>query len=213
MKTIVFVGFRRFGNYLGNTTAIVANQINRKTILGFQIHCNLLNARILQENCGKGLLETARRLDTVGIVAMGMASEKTGLCIESLAINRIHNSKYVPCLMNNKPVNKYRNYGEKCTLDLDSWNILTFQKRCRAEGVSIMDTSTDAGGFCCNQLMYQVHVDQLRDPKKIPFIFIHVPCCPEAISNMAEFTAAGKVTMETSQVIRGLELLLENSSL
>ena len=213
MKTIVFAGFRTFGDYAANTTAIVANQIDRKTILGFEIHCDLLNARISQENRGRGLLEIAWRLGANGIVAMGMASEKTGLCVESVATNRIYNTKYVPSRMNNKPINKYRTYGEKCTLDLEPWNILAFQKRCRAEGISIMDTSTDAGGFCCNQLMYQVHVDQLRDPKKMPFIFIHVPCCPEAVRDMTAFIAAGKVAIEANQVIRGLELLLENSSL
>jgi pyrrolidone-carboxylate peptidase len=213
MRTIIFTGFRPFGTYKANATGMVATQIGGTKMGGFKIASVLYETTISKKNRGAELFAYAKLTNAAAIVSMGMASEKTGLCVEAVAVNRIYHSKYVTGEDNNKPVDASRPYLENLGLDLAPWNVDAFSNRCRAKSIPVMAPSSESGGFCCNQLMYQYRVEQLTRGRQIPFIFFHVPCCPEAVSDPIAFAEAGKVTMETSKIIWGLEVLLEGASL
>jgi hypothetical protein len=48
---------------------------------------------------------------------------------------------------------------------------------------------------------------------KIPSIFIHIPCSPEAVSDPCAFMLSGKSLMTVEDVAIGLETLLERAPL
>ena len=212
MERIIVSGFRKFGDYKTNASQDVAYKMRGMKISGFEIMPAIFDASISRENRGQHLSEIADTVSAKGIITLGMASEKTGLCVERTAKNRIFNEKYVTAPFNNTPVDNRRLYPEKLSLELGMWNIPKWQEKCRQDRIPCTEISDDAGGFCCNQLMYQFCAYQVDASPKIPFIFIHIPCNKEAIADLATFTRAGKVTMEIDQVIDGLILLLANAS-
>jgi pyroglutamyl-peptidase len=212
MRTIVLSGFRAFGNYPVNPTEVVANQLNGCVLSGFVVRSMTFQSLIPQNDNGAILMEFARCFHAAAIISIGMASEKKGLCIERVAVNRIYNDKYCAGL-NNTPVDGCRGYGEKLEADLSQWNIGSFRHICVSENIPVSEISEDAGGFCCNHLMYQVLAAQTawQNLYKVPFIFLHVPCCPEAVCDSDSFTKSGKITMTTEKILRGLELLVGHS--
>lgn len=215
MGSIVLSGFRIFGDYLANPTETVAGQLDGKELAGYKVCGFIFEATIPKEDRGARLLRFANKAKVKGIVSLGMASEKKGLCVESLAFNKICNEKYIPATLNNTPINHKRFYGESLTLDLAPWNIPVFQARCKEEGIPVADVSNDPGGYICNHLMYQVRLAQTAfgELEVIPFAFLHTPCSPPAVRYPEAFTNAGKITMTTVQIIRGLTLFLENAKL
>ena len=141
-----------------------------------------------------------------------MASEKTGLCLETATHNKIQ-SKYCSEEMNGTPINADLRYGAQITLDTVPWNVATFISECRRQNVSMMPPSTDAGGFCCNHLMFQLAMLQRSGHFRIPFVFLHVPCSPEAVTDQETNRASGKILMPIAEVVKGIGILLESASL
>ncbi len=213
MKTIVLSGFKSFGDYVANSSELIVRRLNLTTLASFRVRTILFDANIPETDRGEEIFRFAQSMNASGIISLGMASEKWGLCVECVAVNRVYNTKYVPAEMNGKPINKCKAYGDKVTINLAPWNLQKFLEVCVVEDVPIMRLSHDAGGFCCNHLMYQLHQAQLtsKSQKKIRAIFLHIPCSLETISNLDYFIKSGKVTMDIDEVIRGLALLLENS--
>lgn len=213
-RVIVLSAFRKFGDYLANSTEIVAHRLHEKIVGDFIVHSVLFDANITKENRGATLFSIAHALNANGIISLGMASEKTGLCIERIATNKIHNLKYCPLNLNDTAIDTQRPYEEKISLDLNPWNIEFFRKTCEEKDVPVMKDSEDAGGFCCNHLAYQARVAQLGSSMwgKIPFIFIHTPCSPESVSDIGEFHASGKITMPIEKIVQGVEILLSSAT-
>ncbi len=214
MKTVVLSGFRRFGDYLANSTAIVARQLDQKVLGGVRVESIVFSAAIPRINRGKQLVGFARRVDASAIISLGMASDKSGLCVEHVAQNRI-DGKYVPTSMKGARIDVAQPYGHELELDLAPWRFEKLAQSCMTAGVPIMRRSRNAGGFCCNHLMWQLHQAQLGVPakKRISAIFLHVPCSLASVADLDAFTQAGKVTMEPSEIIKGLALLIKHASI
>lgn len=215
MRTVAVSAFGVYGNYPINCSEIIAQRINGTIISGFQIQTVMFQASIPKKNRGRQLLTLSSSLGAAGIISLGMASEMRGLCIEGTAANKVFNEKYVLPRLNNTPIEKRKPYGEKIEINLEPWNLAVFRRACQDKKISLMELSDDAGGFCCNHLMYQVANHQRFRPALagIPFIFIHIPCSPEVIVNPDAFSKTGKVTMKMDDVVSGLELLLKHSKL
>ncbi len=145
----------------------------------------------------------------------GMASDKKGLCVESVAQNRLFNPKYLSPSLSNTSIYRREPYQERCGMDLDPWNVPAFQEACQRHNIPVMEVSRDAGGFYCNHLMYQMRRAQLRHKllAKTPFIFLHIPCSSEAVRDPTAFAAAGKIMMRVEDIIVGLRLLLKSAKL
>ena len=212
MKKIVLSGFGLFGDYLVNSSEKTAIYLAKNPPAGFQILPIIFEANIPQTNRGKELLEHARIFEACAIVSIGMASEKRGLCIEKWAVNLINNPRYCPSAINGTSIDKTVPHSKKIETDLVPWNLDAFLKTTETEGITV-EHSINAGGFCCNHLAYQVRSAQLQESDSIPYIFIHVPCCPEAIKNPSDFFHTGKVTMTVNKIARGIELLLTSANL
>ena len=174
----------------------------------------VFKACIPGEDRGLYLLREACSSGASAIVCLGMGSLKKGLCVETHAANLIDNEQYCPPELNKKPIDPNRPYGEKLRVDLSPWNIDRLRATCVSAEIPT-EVSADAGGFCCNHLMYQICRAQSAAPayQKVPWIFIHVPCCPEAALPTTDYLYGRKTVMSVTSIISGLEILLREASL
>ena len=143
-----------------------------------------------------------------------MASEKTGLCIERIATNKIHNLKYCPLNLNDTAIDTQRPYEEKISLDLHPWNIEFFRKTCEEKDVPVMKRFRRRWRILLQPLglSSQGRTVGFEHVGKIPFIFIHTPCSPESVSDIGEFHASGKITMPIEKIVQGVEILLSSAT-
>ena len=216
MKKIIISGFGPFGDYPENVTRVVARRLHGKNFCGFKVEEGIIFPSVISEaNRGQMLLERAFQTGAVAIISLGMASGARGFRVENVGRNRVFNERYCPACLNNKPVDVTRRYGEDRWTDLAPWNIEVFFAACQAEGIPVGGISEDAGGFCCNQLIYQLLVWQFRSREyaQIPFIFLHVSCSKECVSDLRAFEKTRKITMTEEETTRALTLLLEGSSI
>ncbi|MES2315100.1 MAG: hypothetical protein V4524_04170 [Patescibacteria group bacterium] len=216
MKNILISAFSAYGNYPANSSELAIRNLNGKVLSGFSVFTEIFSASIPEDDRGSLLFERALSINARGIISLGMGSEKIGLTVETCVINHINNAKYCPSHQNGRPIDSRQPYGEKIHLDLNRWNLLAFRKNCAKTAPLITTMSADAGGFCCNHLMYQLHRAHTTKPefRWTPWIYIHIPCSPESITTtVEEFERSGKMTMSTTNVIKGLELLLLSATL
>lgn len=219
MKRIILTAFDRFGNYSANTTELVAKRLDTAVLSGFLIDSVIFPCEIPKENRGEMLMKRARETRSSGIICLGMSSEKKGLCIETRTRNAIMSEKYCPPEINGKPIDPERPYNHPFLLDLAPWELKKFCSECFEKDIPVSNFSIEPGGWCCNHLMYELRMVQIRDLKektleKVPFIFFHTPCSPEAIKGHEEmFKNSGKATMTLTQIEEGLEVLLANATL
>ena len=99
MKTIILSGFGTFGNYPANTSEIVARALHAHTLGNYCVRSEIFPATIPSNNRAQLLREKARwttiRGDKVhAIVSLGMSSSARGLTIETLAQNRVDDTRY-----------------------------------------------------------------------------------------------------------------------
>lgn len=215
MHTIVLSGFRPFGSYRENLSEIVVNELSGTTFAGYRIESTVFDATIPNGNRGEELLSIARRHQARGMVSLGIDSSKSGICIETIATNRISNAKYCPPHLEGSLIDEDRAYAAPLLMSLRPWNLKRFRIGCDEEDVPVTALSHDAGGFCCNHLMYQVTKAQMQRPKeeRIPYLFLHLPCSPGAISDQRAHGQSGKITMDSHTAIRGLWHLLAATKL
>lgn len=213
MKTVILTGFMPFGQYQSNLSEQVALFLDGKIIGDYRIASIIFAADIPPYNRGEEIFMRAQRIKASGIISLGIGSEKKGFCVELVARNFISNQVYCPEL-SGKPINDNRPIGEKLPLDLSPWNIPAFYGTCQDAGL-VTEISDDCGGFCCNHLAYQVRLAQTLASfaDYVPFIYMHIPCAVEDVSNPVEFAKQGKTTMDLETVTKGLTILLSNASL
>ena len=209
MKTILLTAFGRFGNYPANSTELVARKLNGSSVSGYRVRTIVFPCKIPHVNRAHKLMwECDLHREIAGIISLGMASDKKGLCIETCAHNVIH-STYCPSIPEGTRVDPRLPYGEELLLDLADWNLYRFCKRAQTHNIPI-EFSEEPGGFCCNHLMFQVRLAQITDDffAKVPFVYFHIPCSPEAVPDEQVFAAQGKTSMPVDTVIQALALLL-----
>lgn len=209
---ILITSFGRFGRYKANSSEIVAKALARKGRLGScWVVCETFPADIPSYDRGRAVLDLASQEEADAIVMLGMASDRYGLCIEPRAVNRIFHPVYCPSEINDTPVDKNLELGHELQDDIEWWNPEYFVNSANISGIRVL-WSVDAGGFCCNHLLFQVLMARRTDPERygrIPSIFIHLPCTPETLPETKDaFRAEGKVVMEIDGIIQGLEILV-----
>ncbi len=217
-QKIILAGFKKFGDYPNNASDLICRRLDNERLSGFimvpypSMPCEIprvgqaANLIAFAKSKGGGLTKAR------AIIVLGMSSEKTGLCIEVVGKNMVSCAKYLPPEMNNWPITDKEPPGHTYRVDLKPWHINKFRKSCKKHDVPLMDVSEDAGGFCCNHLIYSMcqlrqRIKEFRDP---PFIFMHVPCSPECVADMDAFTASGKTIMTIELMVKGIELLLQH---
>lgn len=213
-KTIILAGFSPYGDYPANSTELVANELHGKTLSGHPIRSKVFPATIPRENRGVLLLDEALDIGAGGIVCLGMSSRNRGFSIETFATNRIYHATYVAPKQNDQQIDGHTDFGESISIDTSAWQTSIFIRQCAQVGI-FAEYSVNVSGFCCNHLMYQLRSASLwhKEYKSIPWIFMHVPCSPEAVPQPDDaFRQSGKVTITVQKIIQGLEILLLNAS-
>jgi pyroglutamyl-peptidase len=213
MKTFLIAGFRKFGDYQANSSEQVVTELRKTGRLGSSKIVTEILPTEIGLDLGYGLFESAIYKRAEAIVIFGMASDKRGLSIETCAANRLGHPKYYPTPGNiGYPIDPNIPFGQRFRMNLCAWKIGRFRVACEDAGVPV-EMSTDAGGFCCNHLMFRLSRLQEIDERyrRIPWVFIHIPCSTRSVPKpRTEFDQAGKMTMEPDEVIQGLEILLRN---
>ncbi len=210
MTRIVVSAFKPFGTYCANSTLEVLEILMLRGT--FEIIPVVYKATIPTVDRGKELVDLAHEKGASAILSLGMASEKRGVCIEFCGTNAINNPKYCSPTEQGTAIRSDRTYGETINLDLTPWSIKTFTMGCGKNHIPV-EVSIDAGGFCCNHLAYQTRLAILEGELRLPFLFVHIPCSPEAVPNMEDFTQAGKVTRSPELMADAIELLVQGAQL
>lgn len=215
MKTIILTGFEKFGDYAANPTEIITQQLHGQDLSGCRINSIVYSCTVADAGRGRDLLNKARELAADGIICLGLASEKIGLCVESRTKNWINNPKYCAPEVNGTAIDLDRPYGSVYDLDLSHWNLPQFKERCLERGIPVMEVSQDAGGYCCNQLLYQLEHARRQGQGLVtpPIVFIHIPCSEETVRDLEAFRSSGKTLLPIEKVIEGIRTLLEVASL
>ena len=173
-------------------------------------------ATIPEYDRGALVLGLARQYHASGIIALGMASDKRVPTIELEARNQ-NDSRYCPLEYNLGRIDTGTSERNRVRVNLHAWNTDRFIRRAVDANLAAPAISADAGGFCCNHLIYQMWHAQQRQSEsaRVPWIFLHIPCSPEAVSKAqrAEFDRAGKVHMQVETIIRYIHLLVASAEL
>ncbi|GEM_PF-1960177 len=212
IKTLIVSAFDgNFGNYRKNTSELVARKLNGTMFAGYGVMSVIFPCTIPSktENRGDLLLTVAKAHQASGILSLGMSSASTGFWFETRARNELHQPKYYP----NKervPVDTTRLLNEVLHFELMPWNFEVFKTEWESRHICPAELSSDKGSFCCEHLAYQVLAKQsAQQPhERLPFTFIHLPCCPEAVKDPMVFLRTGKTLLTTEAVERGLRELL-----
>lgn len=202
MKKALLTGFEIFGEYRVNPTEILANHLRNKVIGEYQI-CSLILPTSVLTPCGQkepGVDEVksmilAKEINV--IISLCIASDAKGVEIEQSANNWIENDRYCAPHENCQPIDYSRPIKEEKFIDLNFWNIEKIMADFRRCGIPFKDRiSNNSGNYCCNALIHRVlqYMDELKI--KIPFIFSHVPCTPEAVEGYAGFDRINKILIK-----------------
>ncbi len=214
-RTIILSGFKTYGSHKANSSELTVRRLADSQLNTFNIIGKVFEATIPDYDRGEELYLLARRTRALGIISLGMGSERKGFRVEREARNIISHPEYVPAALNGKPIDDSFPLNKTLEVDLKKWNAFVFAQKCGINRIPVEHDSRDAGGFCCNHLMWQLRLahDRFRHNVDIPFIYMHIPCTPECVSDPEAFKQQGKVTMSLTQIEQGLGFLLTNSKL
>lgn len=187
MRNILFTGFQRFGDYKVNPTEQFLKTHNRLGEL--YLHSLIFPARTFSENIeksGKELVKMANDLKAVAIISLGMASDVSGLRIESGAVNW-STGKYCEKYEQDLRLNQKKPPWDYLEIDFKPWNLEYMFATFKSHGIKFEeDLSVDPGNFCCNALVYRT-LSALKAFDNIPYLFLHIPCTAEAVEGVPNF--------------------------
>jgi len=189
MDKVLITGFEKFGDYKENITESFSQEVF--SLSGYSLEYMIFPVRIFSngaDNYGKQVVSRAKEINAKAIISLGMGSDVKGARIESQAINWVENEKY--CLPSEQRMVLDNTLEPKSHLmvDLEKWDIdKIFNYFNKLNIVYEPTISTNANSFCCNALMFRT-LSSLKEEKcPIPYLFLHVSCSPEAISNITSF--------------------------
>jgi pyrrolidone-carboxylate peptidase len=217
-KNIFISSFGLFGSYAANSGEQVMKALRGKRDPSgrFWFYGDTFPATIPAYDRGAHVFDMAREYRASGIIALGMASDKHVPTIERAAHNQ-NDSHYCTPEANYREVDGNESCLNRVGVDLSPWNTDRFMAESCQAGLPKPGISGDAGGFCCNHLIYQMWLAQHREQSsgRIPWIFLHLPCTPEAVPDALneEFALKGKVRTPVEVLVNYLHLLVATAEL
>ncbi len=213
MKTAIVTGFGRFGDYAVNPTGDLAKALHSKDFGGHLIHGRVLPTSIFPavgHNYGEQLVKKAFDTGAKIILSFGIDSSVTGFRIESVGSNLIANEKYCSARLNGTPVLPSRSRKDRVVNPLPGLRFDELKEQFRIAGVPMEpEISQNAGGYCCNALIYLVlqHLFFRRFENKVSFLFCHVPCTEASIRTIPDFDRS-KTLITEEQLYEGVRQIL-----
>ncbi len=213
MKAAILTGFEVFGKYAVNPTEILARSLAGEVVSGHLIRSMVFPTTVLvphgARDAGTLIVDEAFLVDASVIISLGIDSGARGVRIERTCINWVENAKYCTQYENQKPLSDAHDPKERLPMPLQSWDFAGLSERLALAGIPL-ETSEDAGSYCCNALMYRTRRSMKECSLEIPFIFVHVPCTEEAVADMPDFDRASKVLFHQEDLATVVESLLES---
>jgi pyrrolidone-carboxylate peptidase len=160
-----------------------------------------------QEDYGKKVVEYALAKKASVIISLGLASAAKGVRVERMCSNWVENDWYCTAFENRKPASSERPVKERLAMPLERWSVERLRRKLGVVGI-LLEISDDAGGYCCNALMYRTLLAMQNLRVSIPFIFAHVPCTAEAVTRIPDFDER-KVILRRRNLIEGAGAILQ----
>lgn len=174
---ILITAFDAFGDDSINPTERLLTDIGKEQIIGAEIHTLLLP--VVFDECADKLLEVVRALRPDAVICCGLASGRTSITPEQIAINL----KEVPKESSVADNNGNRPYDERISLGGPDglFSLLPVRKMVdsmKEQGIPAA-ISYSAGTFICNNTMYAL-LDYIR-VHQLPMVggFVHFPASEE----------------------------------
>ena len=200
---ILLTGFVNFLDHPYNPTQMVAEALNQTEIDGSKVYSHILPVSF-KEAC----LEIKRLLEDEGPwdlhISLGLASTRTKITPEAIAINLIHNPErpdnlghcaFLAPLLPGAP--------EALLSTLPHQKILEELKRANLPS----EVSTSAGAYVCNAVMFQA-LHTLN--KSIPSGFVHLPPDKEFYLKNKQ-KEQSKTALSMDDLIKATKLILKAS--
>lgn len=197
MKKILITGFKPFGDYVENVSEIAATEI--KALGDYSVQGIVFSTIIFPENgedYGETIVAYAKEIKANAIVSLGIASAVQDIRIESRAINWVENEKYCLRSEQRRVIDETLILKKEFKVDLEKWSLsklwhraLLEEKMSFSEADCKLDSSHDAGTFCCNALMFRTLRALQKNDLDIPYLFLHVSPSIELVKlkNALEF--------------------------
>ncbi|AZS15748.1 pyroglutamyl-peptidase I [Paenibacillus lutimineralis] len=198
---ILITAFEAFGDDSINPTERLLADIGKEQITGAKIHTLLLP--VVFDECAVKLLEAVRALQPDAVICCGLASGRTSITPEQIAINL----KEVPKESSVADNNGSRPYDERISLDGPDglFSLLPVRKMVdsmREQGIPAA-ISYSAGTFICNNTMYAL-LDYIR-VHQLPMVggFVHFPASEEMAALKPSMPSLSQATM-----LKGLKVMI-----
>jgi pyroglutamyl-peptidase len=198
---ILITAFEAFGDDSINPTERLLTDIEKEQIAGAEIHTLLLP--VVFDECADKLLEAVRALRPDAVICCGLASGRTSITPEQIAINL----KEVPKESSVADNNGNRPYDERISLGGPDglFSLLPVRKMVdsmREQGIPAA-ISYSAGTFICNNTMYAL-LDYIRI-HKLPMVggFVHFPASEEMAALKPSLPSLSQETM-----LKGLKVMI-----
>lgn len=198
---ILITAFEAFGDDSINPTERLLADIGKEQIAGAEIHTLLLP--VIFDECADKLLEAVRALQPDAVICCGLASGRTSITPEQIAINL----KEVPKESSVADNNGNRPYDERISLGGPDglFSLLPVRKMVdsmREQGIPAA-ISYSAGTFICNNTMYAL-LDYIR-VHQLPMVggFVHFPASEEMAALKPSLPSLSQETM-----LKGLQVMI-----
>ena len=202
---VIFTGFGRFGDYFFNPTERILRIIGGKIIAGYKIETFVFPAEI-SSRFAQLVIQEAIMKKAKAIISLGLSSVVNGIRVESSCCNWVDNQKYVHPKNNERTVLCHYSEKEKIKLDQTFYNLKILEGELKNIGIPL-EHSQDAGGFCCNALMFSLLKVAQEEGEIFGFAFFHVPCVRECIKPKH---AKGKLFLTEQQLLAFVEIFLKS---
>ncbi len=182
MNRVLLTGFEPFKEEEINPSQIVARKMHGRNIGGKKVISSILT---VDETCAEKIQREITNVDPSHIVNLGLASGRSGICLEKVAINVMPEKKTEKIVEDGPDAYFSRLPVQRILKELHENNIPS-------------RISYSAGTYFCNYIMYYT----LHCTRDIPTKsgFIHIPYTPKQV------VTKDKPSMELEMIEKGVEI-------
>jgi pyroglutamyl-peptidase len=192
MPTLLVTGFEPFAGEPRNPSAELAEALGGTELHGWRVDSLVLP--VVRDSVGALALAAIERLRPAAVVGLGLASSRSVVCVEQVAVNL--EDYEIPdedgAQPRGRPILKDGPDALLATLPVER-----LVEAIRRAGIPAA-VSRSAGTYLCNRLFYLLlqHAAAAPDPPRFRAAFVHLPPIPECVA--ARDNTRASMSLETS---------------
>jgi pyroglutamyl-peptidase len=196
MKTLI-TGFEPYWDYPENSSWVVAKEVAARGVAGVEIACELMP--VSYERVAGALREAVSKHHPDVVIMLGQSGGSDKVKLERVALNMMDsklpdNDGFTP---DEEPIN----YDAPVAL-FTNMPIKSLCATVEEQGIPVK-ISNSCGLYVCNRLYYEALMICKEQPQ-MQAIFVHLP-----FYNGHPSAKHGKPTMPLSQMVRAIEIIIE----